>query len=68
MITFASIHLVILYHDLFFVARLAFTFKFNLLVSNTSDGYDNEDSLLINATFVFFTQDNSYRGNIGKYN
>ena len=55
----------ILYHDLFFVARLAFTFKFNLLVSNTSDGYDNEDSLLINATFVFFTHDKSYRGNIG---
>ena len=50
----------ILYHDLYFVVRLTFTFIFNLLVSNTSDGYNNKDSLLIHTTFVLFTHDNSY--------
>ena len=50
----------ILYQDLYFVIRLTFTFIFNLLVSNTSDDYNNKDSLLIHTTFVLFTHHNSY--------
>ena len=51
----------ILYQDLYFVIRLTFTFIFNLLVSNTSDDYNNKDSLLIHTTFVLFTHHNNYK-------